>query len=222
MARTTTRWLRLLAGLALFALGLSLMVRADLGLSAWDVLHDALRGVTPLTFGQVVVAVSILVLLSSLALGVRPGPGTLANAILVGLITDTMLQSGLFQDLDSAALLVRLLVMLAGIWGIAFGSALYIGAELGAGPRDALMLGIAGRSRRSVGAARTTIEVSVLIAGMALGGSAGLGTAAFVILIGPAINASFRLVGMEPRREERRIDGTATAVPTRPVPGVIS
>lgn len=190
---------RLVIGLAAFAAGLALMVRARLGLSAWDVLHDAVSMLTPLTFGEVVVAVSLVVLSASVALGVRPGVGTVANSILVGVFVDAMLQSALLRDLGSGALLPRLLAVVAGIWAIALGSALYIGADLGAGPRDALMLGVAARSRRSVGAARAVIEVCVLGLGIALGGSAGVGTAAFVILIGPAINMSFRLFRIPPR-----------------------
>lgn len=198
------RWTRLLAGLALFALGLSLMIRAGLGLSSWDVFHDALRGLTPLTFGQIIVAVSVLVLFAGMALGVRPGPGTVANALLVGAFTDAVLATGLLAELGSGSLGPRGLVMVAGIAFIAFGSAMYISADLGAGPRDSLMLGIARRTGRSAGKARTVIEVVVVVAGVALGGSVGIGTVAFVILIGPAIDISFRLFGLEPARANRR------------------
>jgi uncharacterized protein len=196
------RSLRLIAGLALFAAGLSLMLRAQLGLSAWDVLHDAISSLTALTFGQVVVAVSVVVLAASVVLGIRPGVGTIANSILVGVFTDAILQTPVLQDLASESLPPRILAMLAGIWGIAVGSALYIGANLGAGPRDALMLGIAKRSHRSAGAARAAIEGSVLIVGIVLGGSVGLGTVAFVILIGPTINIAFRLFQLEPPRDK--------------------
>jgi uncharacterized membrane protein YczE len=196
------RWARLVAGLALFALGLALMIRANLGLSAWDVLHDALGKLTPLTFGQVVVVVSVLVLVISIAMRVRPGPGTLANALLVGVFTDAILRLPFPVDVAAGSVPPRLIVMVGGVWGIALGSALYISANLGAGPRDALMLGLAMRIGSSVGAARTGIEAGVLIFGVILGGSVGVGTAAFVILIGPAINSSFRFVGMQPPREK--------------------
>ena len=196
-AAARTIWL--VTGLWLFASGLALMVRADLGLSAWDVFHDAISRLTPMTFGQVVVAVSIVVLVASLALGIRPGIGTAANAVLVGVFTDAVLQLSVLQGLPSAPLFARVVAMVAGICSIALGTALYIAAGLGAGPRDALMLGLARRSARSVGAARSLIEIGVLVAGAALGGSVGIGTIAFVILIGPAINVSFRVFGMEPR-----------------------
>jgi uncharacterized membrane protein YczE len=191
--------MRLLAGLWVFAVGLALMVRANLGLSAWDVLHDAVRILTPLTFGEVVVAVSVLVVLASLLLGVRPGPGTVVNSLLVGVFTDVLLPWSFLDGLGSSGLLPRVVFLLAGISAIAFGSALYIGADLGAGPRDGLMLGIGKRSRLSVGAARTAIEASVLLLGVVLGGSVGLGTALFVVLIGPEINLAFRLFGMDTR-----------------------
>lgn len=197
------RWSRLLGGLASFALGLSLMIRAGLGLSSWDVLHDALRTLTPLTFGQVIIAVSVLVLVASIGLGVRPGAGTIANALLVGAFTDAILSTPLLAELGSGYLALRAVVMIAGIGVIAFGSAMYISADLGAGPRDSLMLGIARRTGRSAGRARTVIEVVVVVAGIALGGSAGFGTVAFVVLIGPAIDVSFRLFGLQPRRADR-------------------
>ena len=191
------RWLRLLLGLWVFAAGLALMVRADLGLSSWDVLHEALRVLSPLTFGQAVIAVSVAVAFASLALGTRLGPGTVANVVLVGAFTDAWLGTALGADLGSSHLVVRLMVLVGGVAGIAFGTALYIGANLGAGPRDSLMLAVAKRVRISPGAARARIELSVLVVGIALGGTAGIGTLVFVLLIGPAINISFRALGME-------------------------
>jgi uncharacterized membrane protein YczE len=189
-------YVRLIGGLWLFAVGLAAMVRTNLGLSAWDVFHDALRTLTPFTFGQIVIGVSLVVLVASARLGVRPGVGTVANAVLVGAFTDAILSSPILQDFASASIGPRLVAMVSGIWGIALGSALYIGADLGAGPRDALMLGTAKHFGRSPGATRTVIEAVVLVTGMALGGSAGLGTVAFVALIGPSINVSFRLLGV--------------------------
>jgi uncharacterized membrane protein YczE len=199
-ARELRRWGLLLAGLTVFAAGLTMMIRADLGLSPWDVLHDAISGLTPLTFGQVVVLISLLVVGVAWSLGVRPGPATVVNSILVGLVTDVMLATGLLEGLPTGPVLPRLGILIAGISAIALGTATYLAARLGAGPRDGLMLGIARRSSRSTGGARAAIEASVLVGGILLGGSLGLGTAVFVVTIGPAINISFRLFGMEPRR----------------------
>ena len=191
------RWLRLGVGLGVFALGLALMVRAELGLSSWDVLHDALRVITPLTLGKAVIGVSIIVVLASLALGIKPGPGTVANVLLIGAFTDALLASTVAADLGSSNLGLRLGALGGGVAAIAFGTALYIGANLGAGPRDSLMLAVGQRGGVSPGAARAGIELSVLVIGVALGGSAGIGTVVFAVLIGPAINLSFRSIGME-------------------------
>ena len=206
------RWLRLGGGLAVFAAGLALMVRADLGLSSWDVLHDAVRLLSPLTFGQAVIAVSVVVVLASFALGIRLGPGTVANVIFVGVFTDAWLGSGLGAQLGSSDVVIRLTVLIGGVAAIAFGTALYIGANLGAGPRDSLMLAVAKRVRISPGAARAGIELSVLVAGVALGGTAGIGTLVFALLIGPAINLSFRSLGMDagPHVRSRLIIKAAT------------
>jgi uncharacterized membrane protein YczE len=196
------RSLRLLVGLWVFALGLALMVRARLGLSSWDVLHDAMRGLTPLTLGQAVIVVSIVVVAGSYVLGVKPGPGTLANMILVGAFADVMLASGVLDGLASSPLPVRSATLVAGILAIALGTALYIGAELGAGPRDSLMLAIAKAVRTSPGRARAVLEGLVLVLGAVLGGRVGVGTIAFVVLIGPAIDGAFRLFRMDTRRKE--------------------
>jgi uncharacterized membrane protein YczE len=200
-ARELGRWGQLLGGLVVFAAGLTMMIRADLGLSPWDVLHDAISGLTPLSFGQVVILLSLMVVGVAWVLGVRPGPATVVNSILVGVVTDGMLATGLLERLGPGLLLPRLGILLAGISAIALGTATYIAAHLGAGPRDGLMLGIARRAERSTGGARAAIEATVLIGGILLGGSIGLGTGVFVLAIGPAINFAFRLFGMESTRK---------------------
>lgn len=201
--RMLRRWARLLLGLAVFALGLALMVRARLGLSPWDVLHDAIAQRTSFSFGQVVVIVSIVVVALGWALGIRPGPGTVANATLVGLLTDVFLGWRVLDHLAAGAVGPRLLATAAGVAAIAFGTAVYVGADLGAGPRDGLMLGVARVTTSTAGVARVLIEATVLVAGTVLGGTVGLGTIIFLLAIGPAINASFRLFGMEEGNSKR-------------------
>lgn len=189
------RWVRLLAGLWVFAAGLALMVRAGLGLSSWDVLHDALAGIAPLSFGGAIVAVSVTVVVASAVLGVMPGPATVANMLLVGTFTDLLLASGALQGLEGGPIAPRVAALLAGVAAIALGTGLYIGAGLGAGPRDSLMLALSDRFGTSPGRARSVLELSVLAVGVAAGGRAGMGTVAFALLIGPAIDAAFRLLG---------------------------
>nr|MBA2599729.1 hypothetical protein [Actinomycetota bacterium] len=157
------------------------------------------RGLTFLTLGQAVIGISVLIVGASLALGVRPGPGTVANVILVGAFVDSILRTAFLAGLGSAHILARLIALVAGIGAISLGTALYIGAELGAGPRDSLMMAVSKRLHTSPGAARAGIEGSVVLVGIALGGAAGLGTIVFAVLIGPAINTAFRMFRMETR-----------------------
>jgi uncharacterized membrane protein YczE len=188
---------RLVLGLWLFALGVVLTLRAGLGVSPWDVLHDGLRLNTPLTFGQAVIGIGIVLVVVSMAAGVRPGPGTIANMLLIGIIEDLMLATGIGAHLDEAAFVLRFPILVAGILVIGLGSALYIGAALGAGPRDSMMVVLASRGGLRLGVARAVVEGAALIAGVLLGGSAGIGTVVFAILIGPSIHWFFRLFRMD-------------------------
>lgn len=175
-----------MAGLALFGYGIVLTLRARLGLSPWDVLHQGIARHTPLNFGEANIAVGIVLLAVAWALGVRPGLGTVLNTLLVGTFID------IFVHFNAAptpsGLIARSLLDVAGIVLVGITTAIYIGANLGAGPRDSLMLALSRRVR--VGVARTSIELSALAAGFALGGSAGLGTALFAFGIGPCVEAS--------------------------------
>jgi uncharacterized protein len=195
-SHTWARWIRLFLGLWLFASGLALMVRASLGLSSWDVLHDGVAELSALSFGFAVVVVSGAVLVISAMLGIKPGPGTVANMLLIGLFTDALLATGTLQGLHTGGVLARGFALVTGVAAIAFGTALYIGAGLGAGPRDSLMLAVARRLGTTPGTARTLLELSILIVGVLLGGDAGIGTLLFALLIGPAIDVSYALLGM--------------------------
>ncbi len=204
------RTVRLVVGLWLFALGVVFTLRAELGISPWDVLADGVRLNTPLTFGQAIIAIGFVLVAVSFAAGVRPGPGTIANMILIGVFADLMLLTDVGSGLDDSALILRLIVLVVGIAIIGLGSALYIGAELGAGPRDSLMVTVARRFKLRVGVARAIIEGSALIAGVILGGDAGLGTALFALAIGPAVDIAFTLFRMDAsgrRRREEVVEG---------------
>ena len=191
------RWARLLVGLACFALGTVMTLLAELGLSPWDVLHDGLRLNTPMTFGIATIAVGLVLILVSLAAGIRPGPGTVANMILIGVFVDLMLATGIGSGIGESHIALRVATTLGGVAVIGFGSALYIGAELGAGPRDSLMVAIATRAKMRVGVARAIVEGSALLLGIVLGGKIGVGTVLFAIGIGPAVDIAFRLFGMD-------------------------
>jgi uncharacterized protein len=202
--RRALPWARLFAGLWLFAAGVVLGLRSGLGVSPWDVLHDGIRQVTPLSFGTATVLVGVVLVAVALAAGIRPGPGTLANMVAIGVFADAMLATGVARDLHAWPLPWRLAAVVAGVGLVAIGTALYIGAGLGSGPRDSLMLAISRRTRARVGVVRALIETSVLAAGWLLGGAAGVGTILFAFGIGPAVELAFRLLRVElPARPDR-------------------
>lgn len=177
---TTRRTVQLLVGLWLFGASVALLVRADLGLDPWDVLHQGIAGRTGVSIGIVVIATSVVVLALWIPLRQRPGVGTLANVVLVGLALDATI-----AVLPAPAELPwRLAFLVAGILGNAIATGLYIGAGLGPGPRDGLMTGLAARGM-SIRAARTGIEITVLVIGWLLGGTVGVGTVAYAVAIGP-------------------------------------
>ncbi|HEU0337623.1 MAG TPA: hypothetical protein VFR43_13765 [Gaiellaceae bacterium] len=191
----------LVLGLSLFAAGIVLLLESGLGLSPWDVLNQGLSEHTPLSFGTANVAVALLVLVVAWLLGARIGPGTVANAVLIGLFVDGLLAIDAVERLSDASLAARVAMLVGGILVIGAGSALYIGANMGAGPRDSLMLVLAHRTRTRVGVVRTLLEAAVTAVGFVLGGTVGIGTLAFVVGIGPAIEAGFWLLDRSPLAE---------------------
>jgi len=185
---------RLLVGLVLFGSGLAVLVRADLGFDPWTVLSDGLRQVTDLTLGQLTVATSLVVLLLWIPLRERPGVGTLANALLVGVVLDL----GVRVLPPVTDLLARGALLVLAVALVAVGTGLYVGAGWGPGPRDGLMTGLA-RLGVPVALARGGIEVSVLLVGWLLGGSVGVGTLVFALGIGPLVGLVMPRLVIRPR-----------------------
>lgn len=188
-------------GLLLFAAGIVMLLESELGLSPWDVLNQGLAKHTILSFGMANVAVALVVLAIAWTLRARIGSGTVANALLIGVFIDGLLRIEAVDRLSEAPVAVRILLLGAGILTIAVGSAFYIGADYGAGPRDSLMLVIAERSPLRIGAARAALEAGAVVVGFALGGTVGIGTLAFALLIGPAVELAFWLLGRSPLAE---------------------
>ena len=176
------RVVRCVAGLFLFGLGITFFIRAELGLAPWDVFHKGLSEKLDVPIGNVIIGVGVLLLLLWIPLKQKPGLGTILNAIEIGLVVNLTKPIVGHPDHNVG----RLGLMVAGLLIVALGSALYIGAGLGPGPRDGLMLGLSERGI-SIRLARTCVEITVLIAGVALGGPVGLGTIAFTFGIGPLV-----------------------------------
>jgi uncharacterized membrane protein YczE len=142
----------------------------------------------------------VVVFLISLAARVRPGVGTVLNVLVIGAVIDLLLAASWFDGVGEGPLPQRLACTAGGIASVAFGSALYLGAHLGPGPRDGLMVAIAQRTGWSVGLARGVLECTVLVVGVLLGGPVGFGTVAFALGIGPAVQVAFRLLRQTPVR----------------------
>ncbi|RAO20255.1 uncharacterized protein MED15_02557 [Micromonospora noduli] len=180
--RPVRRLVQLYLGLTLYGVSMALMIRSQLGLDPWDVFHQGLSELTGLSFGTVTIGVGALVLLLWIPLRQRPGLGTVSNVVVIGLVVDATLAllpaGGPFG--------VRIAMLVTGIVANGAATALYLGAQLGPGPRDGLMTGyVARRPGRSIRLVRTVIEVTVLALGALLGGTVGVGTVAYALAIGP-------------------------------------
>ena len=205
----------LVAGLYCFAFGIMLTLKSDLGLGPWHVFHQGVSRHTGLGFGTASIVVGFGVLLLSWLLGVRPGVGTVSNMVLVGLFIDLIEWSGLLPSFAGHPWPVRLAVNVLGVAVVGFGSALYIKASLGAGPRDSLMLALARRLRGRVALVRAALELAVLVAGYLLGGTVGLGTVIFAFGIGPAVGLAFRLLRVRVEGHKSQVTGRGSRVEGR-------
>ncbi|MFF0990758.1 membrane protein YczE [Kocuria nitroreducens] len=181
--RLPRRFVQLFAGLVLYGITLGLLVRAELGVTPWDVLHQGLSRQFGVSIGTVIVVVSLLLLLVWIPLRERPGLGTISNALVVGVVLDATLL--VLPPVESMPL--RVLLVLAGVLLNAVATAAYIGVHLGPGPRDGLMTGLVRRTGGSVRIVRTSIEVTVVLLGWLLGGTVGLGTVLYALAIGPLV-----------------------------------
>lgn len=181
--RLARRLPQLLVGLALYGWSMAMMVRAGLGLNPWDVLHQGLDAYLPVSFGAVTVLVGAVVLLLWIPLRQWPGLGTVANIVVIGVAVDVGL--ALLPAPDH--LVTRWSMLLGGIVLNGLAGAVYIGSQLGPGPRDGLMTGLAARTGGSIRVIRTALELTVLAIGFLLGGTVGLGTVLYAVAIGPLV-----------------------------------
>jgi uncharacterized membrane protein YczE len=196
------RLAQLYLGLALYGLGIALQVSSRLGNDPWDILHQGLARQTGLSIGTWIIIAGALVMLLWIPLRQRPGIGTISNVILVGAFADLFLW--LLPDPGQLALRWASLGSAILVGGFATGC--YIGAGLGAGPRDGLTTGLATRGH-SIRLVRTGIELTVLTLGWTLGGTVGIGTLLYAVTIGPLAQVFIPMLAIE------RAPATAGAVP---------
>jgi len=188
---------RLIFGLYLFGLGIALLITAALGLAPWDVFGQGIANFTGLSFGLATVLASALILILWIPLKQMPGLGTVFNALLIGPFVDLSLK--FVPTTDSWPLWAKISWYLLGMAIIATGTGIYIGAKLGAGPRDGLMTGSVKKFKQPVWIVRSVLEGGAMLIGIALGGPVGIGTIMFVVGIGPMVQISMRAFGLVDR-----------------------
>ena len=181
----------LVLGLWLFGTGEAMLVDASLGVTPWTVLAEGLSHRLPISIGMATFATSVVVLLLWIPLRERPGLGTIANAVVIAVSLQVMSEA----LPDPSALVPRVAMVIGGIAAIGVASGLYLTANMGPGPRDGWMTGIHRRTGWPVSAVRMAIEATVLVAGWLLGGTVGVGTVAFALLIGPSVGYGLLLCG---------------------------
>jgi uncharacterized protein len=184
----------LVTGLFVFAAAIVTQLESRLGLSPWDTLHQGIAKHTPLSFGVANISVSAAVVTVAWLFGAAIGIGTIANALLVGGFIQALTAIGPIDRLSESSLGVRIALLAVTMPLIGIGSALYLGAALGAGPRDSLMVVGGERTGLRLGVVRAALELAVLGAGFVLGGTIGVGTVVFALGVGPALEGGFWLL----------------------------
>jgi uncharacterized membrane protein YczE len=191
---------QLLGGLVVSATGIWLTIRAALGVAPSEVRHIGLADRSGVGVGTASIAMGLLLVAVVAALGVRPGIGTVLNVVTIGVVLNALLASPVLRSLPDAGVLPRLAVLLLGVAVFAVGCAAYVGAHLGPGPRDGLMVALHLRGGLRIGTARVLAEGAGLGLGWALGGPVGVGTVLFVLLAGPAVELAFAVLRLTPTR----------------------
>jgi len=182
-------------GFILLALSIDVMLQAGLGTAPWVVLEKAISNQLPISLGQANISISILLTLLDLLLQQPLGWGSLANMVCIGLWVDWLAP---FVPAVPTKFWFQVPYLLLGTLLAGLATAVYVGVNAGAGPRDSLMLAVARRAGISVRLARTLIEVNIVLLGWWLGGPVGLGTLIFAVAIGPAVQLSFRWLRVKP------------------------
>ena len=187
------RWAKLFAGLAFIGIGVAFTKRANLGLGPWDVLGDGLAQITGIQLGTASIVIGAIVMVLWIPIREKPGVGTLTNLVLIGIF----MNAALIVIQSAAGFLLQSAWLIFGLLLIGVGSVSYLASQLGAGPRDGLMLGLSRKTGWSVRLTRTALEITVLVAGWLLGGAVGVGTVVIALTIGPVIQLVAAMTGEE-------------------------
>ena len=206
----------MLFGIFLYALGIVITIKANIGYAPWDVFHIGLTNTFGLSIGFFSIIVGVLIVIVVLLLGEKIGFGTILNAIFIGIFIDLIIFFDIIPIPGSMVIGVPMLV--AGLFVISIGSYFYIGSAFGAGPRDSLMVVLTRRTRIPVGICRSIIELSVTVIGWFLGGMVGVGTVISIIGIGFCIQITFKILRFDITsiRHESFYDTVRTFIKRKP------
>lgn len=193
---------RLFLGLFIFALGIVVTINANLGLQPWDVLHQGISLNTSLTLGQASISFGLLLLVINFFLGERIGWGTVANIFFIGIFMDLIMMSNLIPVASN--FFVGLMMEALGMFLIGIGSYFYIDSELGAGPRDGIMIALTKRTKKPVSLIRNSIEALALVVGYLLGGYVGVGTIIMALTIGYFVSFAFKIFKFDVNKVQHR------------------
>jgi len=182
MALTSRKVIQVLVGTTLIGTGVALNFSSNLGLGPWGVFHEGISLTTSLTFGNAIIATGIFVTLLWIPLKQKPGIATLVDIFWIGTVADLVIS----LDLNAETLVLKWIFVFIGILCIGSGTAIYVGADMGSGPRDGVMVGLESKGLK-IGMARNVIEVTALTLGWLLGGTVGLSSVVIAISIGPVV-----------------------------------
>jgi uncharacterized membrane protein YczE len=202
------RTVQLIGGLLAYAISAVLMIRGGLGLGPWDAFHVGVSRLTGMSVGIASIAVGLAIVLGNYVLRIKPGPATIANMILIGVFIDLILP----LVPAPTGIAYALIYQTVGICLVGLATGMYLGARLGAGPRDGLMTALSARWGWSIRRTRTLIEVTALALGWAMGGTVGVGTIMFTLAVGPAAQLGMRMFGLLGPNARGRIEGGEPAV----------
>jgi uncharacterized membrane protein YczE len=191
MKQFLMRFINVIIGLFLYAFGIVLMINANIGYAPWEVFHVGLSKTIGWTIGFCSIIAGIIIVIIVWILGEKPGFGTIASMILTGIFIDIIIFSNIIPKANN--LIIGIVMIIAGLFIIAFGSYFYIKSAFGVGPRDNLMVVLARRTKLPVGLCRCIVELLVTTIGWILGGMVGIGTIIAVISIGFCIQIIFKI-----------------------------
>lgn len=196
------KFFRLIAGFIFCASSTIFMLNSNLGLSPWDVFHQGLSRITGITIGQANIIIGVLFVIVGMCFGQKLGIGTILNMLLIGQFIDLIMYLNIIPVASN--MITGIIMMIIGMLLMGYGCYLYISCGLGCGPRDGVMLVLNKLLKKPIKYIRAGMEILVLILGIILGGTVGLGTIISAVFLGYSIQLVFRLRNFDASKVEHK------------------